>query len=126
MGLVRGVNIWGVPYRPLVTRDPLVSDIPTLVIDGQMEAQTPFGGGATVAARLSRSLLLTFPRSGHGTGFTAGPAMQAILQFIADPTRRPAYSLASLKRNDFYLTRIPDGSPRSRVESEDAPIIPLP
>lgn len=118
MGLIRGVDIWGVPYHPRATRDPLVSNIRTLVLDGQMEAQTPFHGGATVASRLSRSYLLTFPRSGHGTGFTSGPAMQAILQFIADPTRRPTCSLAALTRRDFYLTRVPGTSASSRRAQE--------
>ncbi len=107
LSLVFITQFWGVPYRPLATRTPLASDIPTLLLSGQMEAQTPAGGGDEVAATLSHCYNLHFPRSGHITGFEAGPPMSALIQFVNDPSRRPAYSLAALRRHNFYLTEIP-------------------
>lgn len=112
LSVVYITQFWGVPYNPLATRTPLASSIPTLLLTGEMEAQTPPDGGDEVAKTLTNRYNLFFPRSGHITGFEAGPPMSALVQFVNDPTRRPAYSLAPLKRNKFYLTGIPTTAAR--------------
>jgi hypothetical protein len=119
LSVVFGVQAWDVPYQPLATRTPLQSAIPTLLFAGQMEAQTPFLGADTVAAGLSRSFVLRFPRSGHITGFTRGPALNALLQFVENPAARPVYSLASLRRGNFYATVIP---PESKSRGPERPL----
>ncbi len=119
VSVVAGVRAWKVPYNPLSTRDPLVSDIPTLLLRGQMEAQTPYDGGVVVGKGLSTKYEFLFPRSGHITGFTPGPSLSALVQFADDPTRRPSVSLASLKVNNFYLTQIP---PSERDRGPERPL----
>ena len=105
--VVLATRKWNVPYAPQATRTPLASSIPTLLFAGEMEAQTPFRGAEIVAAGLPNSFTLFFPRSGHITGFTPGPALQALVQFADAPDRRPVYSLAGLKRPNFYATTVP-------------------
>ena len=73
----------------------------------------------TVAAGLPNSFTLEFPRSGHITGFTKGPALQALLQFVNNPVAKPRYSLASLRRSNFYATTIP---PQSKSREGEAPL----
>jgi pimeloyl-ACP methyl ester carboxylesterase len=107
VGIVRGVQFWNVPYRPLATRNPLQSPVPTLLLAGKMEAQTPPNGAKIVGAGLPAAFVLTFPRSGHITGFTPGPALNAVVQFVNNPFAKPRYSLASLTRKNFYATSIP-------------------
>jgi len=119
LSVVFGVQAWQVPYLPQATRTPLHSTIPTLLLAGEMEAQTPFNGASVVAAGLPNSFLLMFPRSGHITGFTKGPALQALLQFVANPTARPVYSLASLRRPKFYATTIP---PQTKSREGEPPL----
>jgi pimeloyl-ACP methyl ester carboxylesterase len=119
LSVVFGVQAWQVPYLPQATRTPLHSTIPTLLLAGEMEAQTPFNGAGTVAAGLPNSFTLMFPRSGHITGFTKGPALQALLQFVANPTARPVYSLASLRRPKFYATVIP---PQTKSREAEPPL----
>ncbi len=118
LAVVYATRAWNVPYAPRATRTPLGSSIPTLLFSGQMEAQTPFNGASIVAAGLPRSIQLFFPRSGHITGFTAGPAMQALVQFVDNPASAPVYSLASLKRSRFYAT-IPPPTPKDRFAAPD-------
>jgi pimeloyl-ACP methyl ester carboxylesterase len=118
LSVVYDVKAWKVPYLPQATRTPLVSDIPTLLLAGKMEAQTPPDGANIVAAGLSRSFNLLFPRSGHITGFTPGPAMQALIQFVDNPAAKPVYSLASLRKPTFYATKIP---PMRRDRAEERP-----
>jgi pimeloyl-ACP methyl ester carboxylesterase len=117
LSVLFGVQAWQVPYLPQATRNPLSSTIPTLLLSGDMEAQTPPDGAKVVAARLPNSFVLNFPRSGHITGFTPGPPMNALVQFVNNPSARPRYSLASLKRANFYATKVPEKTARDR-ESE--------
>jgi len=119
LSVVFGVQAWQVPYLPQATRTPLHSTIPTLLLAGEMEAQTPFNGAKIVAAGLPNSFLLMFPRSGHITGFTKGPALQALLQFVGNPAARPAYSLGSLRRPNFYATTIP---PQTKSREGEPPL----
>lgn len=116
--VISDVRSWNVPYAPEDTRTALTSDIPTLLLAGAMEAQTPPNGANTVARGLSRAYNLFFPRSGHITGFTPGPALQALVQFANNPQKKPVYSLAPLKRNNFYLTKVPASMKRAGEASE--------
>ncbi len=123
--LTRAIGAWPVPYDRMAIRPPFGSPIPTLLVEGVMDAQTPPTGGAdaTRVLGLKNAFVLTFPRSGHGTGATAGPAFDAIRQFYARPDRRPAVSLAPLRGRHFYLTTFPSAA-RARALKAPAPVAP--
>lgn len=118
------VGAWNVPYRPRRTRDQLFSTVPTLLLNGKMEAQTPPNGGQTVARTLLHRYNYTYPRSGHGTGFTAGPALDAMLDFIADPTRAPRFNLRPLLRPRFYVASRTQREARARFTRMAVPELP--
>jgi hypothetical protein len=123
--LTRAVDAWPVAYDPTAIHPPFNSNIPTLLVQGEMDAQTPPTGG-TDAARLlglQRAFVLTFPRSGHGTGATTGPAFDAIRQFYARPERRPTVSLAPLRGRHFYLTSFPTAA-KARALKAPVPVTP--
>lgn len=56
------------PRAPLdpAFREPVVSDVPTLIVSGEWDPATPPGNGDHVARHLSRSLHLVVPGGGHG------------------------------------------------------------
>jgi pimeloyl-ACP methyl ester carboxylesterase len=64
---------------------PVFSDIPTLVLSGAMDMDTPFSWGALAASRLSNARHLTFPFAGHVTALGNECARSIASQFIRDP-----------------------------------------
>lgn len=123
--LARAINRWPVRYDPTGLKPPFGSAIPTLLLQGDMDAQTPSRGG-TDAARLlglRHAFVISVPRSGHSTGATQGPAFNAVRQFFAEPHRRPVVSFASLRRPNFYRTRFPVSS-RMRTPAVAIPQLP--
>ncbi|MDD5199331.1 MAG: alpha/beta fold hydrolase [Terrimicrobiaceae bacterium] len=102
--LARLVVSWGVPFNPGATRTLPSSPVRTLLLNGQMDAQTPVAGGASIAAGLPNATNLVYPRSGHAVGFDPGPAFTAAVAFIQDPTRPPVFSRGDLQRRHFYQT----------------------
>jgi pimeloyl-ACP methyl ester carboxylesterase len=109
-------SVWGVPYNPGTTRTLPQSNVPTLLLNGMMDAQTSVTGGATIAASLSNATNLVYPRCGHAVGLDKGPAMDAAMAFIENPAQRPALHIGSLSRNHFYITFLP--GTRSRGPSD--------
>jgi pimeloyl-ACP methyl ester carboxylesterase len=105
--LAQIVTAWGVPYAPGTTRTLPQSSVPTFLMNGRMDAQTPFTGGATIAAGLSDATNYVYPRSGHAVGFVEGPALDAALEFIGDPTHAPRFSFGNLRRPHFYAVSEP-------------------
>ncbi|HVE16834.1 MAG TPA: alpha/beta hydrolase, partial [Chthoniobacterales bacterium] len=101
------VVTWGLPYNPGTTRTLPQSSVRTLFLNGEMDAQTPVSGGATIAAGVPNSVNYVYPRIGHGVGFDIGPDLTAAVSFINDPTQAPAYSVGTLLRRGFYKTRAP-------------------
>jgi hypothetical protein len=82
-------KLWGVPQLPASVDAPVVSDIPTLVLNGRFDPITPPSNGAEAAKTLSRSYVYTFGFTGHGAA-TAGDCPESIVaQFVDDPLREP-------------------------------------
>lgn len=105
--LAQTVVAWGLPYNPGTTRTLPQSTVRTLFLEGEMDAQTPVNGGAVIAAGVPNSVNYTYPRIGHGVGFSYGPDLTAAVSFIQTPALAPAFSFGSLHRRHFYKTRAP-------------------
>jgi pimeloyl-ACP methyl ester carboxylesterase len=88
-----------------IENQPVVSDIPTLVVSGQFDPITPPDNGREVAATLSRSFFYEFPGLTHGV-IPAGSCPTSIaLQFFDNPTTAPDTScIASMPALQFVLT----------------------
>ena len=90
-----------VPTLPPAVNEPVVSDIPTLVINGQMDPITPPANGELVAQTLSRSVVVTTPFGGHGSGLSGKCMAGVMLAFIEDPGQRPDTSCADTQPIGF-------------------------
>ncbi len=78
---------------------PVVSDIPTLILSGEFDPNTPPSGGSLVAETLSHSYAYTFPGLGHSVVNNSLCARSIVLDFLADPTQEPeADCMAGLGR----------------------------
>ncbi len=78
--------VWQVPPLTVEVDEPVVSDVPTLLLSGTFDPITPTTFAAEVAASLSRSTLLVFPNQAHGLLFHSDCARRITSQFVSDPT----------------------------------------
>ncbi len=106
-------SFWGAGEPEPVETQPVYSDIPTLVLEGEYDPITPPSSGWLAAETLSQSFFYEFPGLGHGVTAAACPAAIAAA-FVQDPTREPDTScIAELHSPDFrtvdevYLTLAP-------------------
>ena len=85
--------------------DPVVSDVPALVLSGDVDPITPPDWGESVARHLKNSRHITVPATGHGViGTPCG--QQLIRDFIAraDASGLDASCVARVRRPPFFLT----------------------
>ncbi|MCZ2813272.1 alpha/beta hydrolase [Modestobacter sp. VKM Ac-2979] len=69
--------------------DALTSDLPTLVLAGELDPITPPRWGAQLAEQLGNSVYVEFPATGHGSVATHECAVQLTRDFLADPDSEP-------------------------------------
>jgi hypothetical protein len=81
--------MWNVEPLGEEVSAPVVSDIPTLILSGEFDPNTPPGGGSLVAETLSRSYVFTFPGVGHNVVGNSLCAQSMVLDFLAEPTEEP-------------------------------------
>jgi pimeloyl-ACP methyl ester carboxylesterase len=85
---------------------PVKSDIPTLLITGELDERTPTDHARRGAAGLSRKYLYEIPGEAHGTP-AAGCQAELIRQFLANPVREPdASCLAAMPKIAFAMTSL--------------------
>ncbi len=80
---------WPVKEADSSFKDPLVSDIPTLILEGELDPVTPPEYGQLVASRLSNAYFFEFPGFGHAGESTSECALSITAEFIEDPAARP-------------------------------------
>ena len=79
---------WPVAQADRSIKKPLVSDIPTLVLTGELDPVTPPTYGELVAGYLPNGYFFEFPGVGHDV--LGAPCARAIAgAFLADPTQAP-------------------------------------
>ncbi|HZU76291.1 MAG TPA: alpha/beta fold hydrolase [Dehalococcoidia bacterium] len=81
-------SVWGVPATPTQNRTPVSSNVPVLVLNGELDPITPPAYGQMAAASLPNSFLYTFPGGGHGQGPSAC-GYTLIETFLSDPATQP-------------------------------------
>lgn len=84
---------------------PVVSDVPALVLSGELDPVTPPTWGAEVVRHLSRGRHLTASGTGHGVIATAcGATLVATFVDQGSPDELDATCLQTLRRPGFFLT----------------------
>jgi len=79
---------WPVEQAEAWVKQPLISDIPTLVLEGELDPVTPPEYGELVAGYLSNSYLIEFPGVGHDI-LSNACARDIAGEFLANPTQAP-------------------------------------
>ena len=74
---------------PAFANQPVTSDVPALVIAGELDPVTPAQQAYDTAATLSRSTVVVYPRGGHGPSFGSPCLMDAVAAFLENPTATP-------------------------------------
>lgn len=85
--------------------EPVRSDVPVLLMAGTVDPVTPPATAELAAATLSRSRVVPFPGTGHGTGDASACEEQLIRRFIDDPDPATLYVRCTegLRRPPFEL-----------------------
>jgi pimeloyl-ACP methyl ester carboxylesterase len=86
LGLCEG---WEVEPAAPIENEPVVSDVPALVISGELDPITPPRWAQGAAENLSNSFFYVFPGFGHGVTRKSACALDIMLQFFDDPTTEP-------------------------------------
>jgi pimeloyl-ACP methyl ester carboxylesterase len=87
--ILEGCARWQVEPLPPSVDDPVVSDIPTLLLSGRFDPVTPPAFAQAAAAGLSQSTNLIDPTAAHGVAFQNECVNGIILDFLADPSATP-------------------------------------
>ena len=80
---------WGARESGPQETEPVTSDIPTLILAGEYDQNTPTHWGRLAGETLTRSHYVEFPATGHGVIARGQCAAQVIADFFDDPARRP-------------------------------------
>ena len=83
--------------------DPVVSDIPTLVLNGTLDTQTSMHWGALAAERLSNARNYIIPEAGHGTIIYQSCARDIAAAFTNDPGAELDVSCIDTLKPKFIL-----------------------
>ena len=81
---------WGTGAATPGGDEAVTSDIPALVLAGDLDPITPPRWGEDVVAELSRGHLVRFPYTGHGSLPSHDCAVQITSRFLEDPDGEPA------------------------------------
>ena len=84
---------------------PVVSDVPTLVLSGDIDPVTPPGWGESVVKHLSRGLHITAPGTGHGV-VTTPCGNRLVSEFIdrGSIDNLDTECIAAIRRPPFFVT----------------------
>ncbi len=95
-------GMWDLPAANSIETEPIVSDVPTLVVTGEFDPITPPSFGEMAVETLANGYLVKIPGSSHDPATTSGPAgVQLVVDFLTDPSQRPDTSAIELNQVDF-------------------------
>jgi pimeloyl-ACP methyl ester carboxylesterase len=80
---------WLSPEAQPLEKDPVRSDIPALILNGEFDPKTPPEWAETTARSLPRSFYFEVKRVGHGAIFESGCTAKMVKQFLDNPSSRP-------------------------------------
>jgi pimeloyl-ACP methyl ester carboxylesterase len=97
-------SLWGAGVADGIEDDPVVSDLPTLVLGGVFDPITPPSFGVLAGETLTNDYFFEFPGLGHGVS-SAHPCPLAIaLAFLDDPSQPPDGSCIAAMGGPRFLT----------------------
>ncbi len=105
VGQVKACEFWPKGTVEPTYYDPVVSDVPALVLSGELDPVTPPSWGQSVTTHLKNARHITAPGTGHGVIATACGG-RLIREFIERGTAEglDATCMAGIRRPGFFLT----------------------
>ena len=94
---------WGVEEAAASFKEPLVSDIPTLLMGGEFDPVTPIEFAEDVAETLSHSYLYEFDGVGHNIMAASSCARKTMGEFFEDPYQSPQASCVAELEGGFAV-----------------------
>jgi pimeloyl-ACP methyl ester carboxylesterase len=92
---------WEIELLPRADLQPVRSDIPTLLLSGELDPITPPQYAATILPFLSRGQHVIFPYGAHGQAVTNPCANSIIQRFVDEPTASVDSSCVDTKSSAF-------------------------
>jgi hypothetical protein len=97
---------WAVKPLTSEANQPVISDVPTLLLSGGFDPVTPPSNADAVAAGLSHSYSLTFPLGAHGQMLDNNCSDGIILAFLENPDQTPDSScIANYSQPEFFTSK---------------------
>ena len=87
--MIEVCDMWHAGVAPADSVDPVHSDIPTIILNGEYDPVTPPSLGKIAASTLSNSFFFELRGESHGVYFYNDCAMQLIGDFLDDPSISP-------------------------------------
>ncbi len=100
-------EVWKVPAAPETMRQPVVSDLPTLLVSGTFDTLTSLAGAKQAAARLSNATIISIAGVGHFVSPASPCAQAVIVSFLANPNAPDTYCVGALKPESFTAPASP-------------------
>ncbi len=94
---------WPVEKADPAVRQPVVSEIPTLILGGEFDPVTPPEYGRMVAEHLNNSYFFDFPSVGHSVVIANECARSITWAFLTDPHTQPDASCREALNIEFAL-----------------------
>jgi len=80
---------WGSGQAAAIENEPVSSDVPTLVMQGEYDPITPPDWGRNAAETLENGHFFEYPGVGHGASVVAGCPCEMLIAFLNDPAHAP-------------------------------------
>jgi pimeloyl-ACP methyl ester carboxylesterase len=95
-------QFWGMKPVPAVQKEPVMSTIPTLILQGEYDPVTPPANGMLAAQTLSKSYFFLFPGVGHTVSSPYNCPKDVMKAFLENPTEKPDASCISRMPEPFF------------------------
>jgi pimeloyl-ACP methyl ester carboxylesterase len=104
-------DAWGVATRPVLETEPVSSDVPMLILAGELDPTTPRAWADLAAETLSRSTVLEFRGLGHSVLFQRQTdcVMEIVAAFVDAPTEEVDASCAEELAGPVWILSVGQG-----------------
>lgn len=82
-------EVWPSGRAPEIEALPVTSDVPTLILAGAYDQQTPVSWNKLAFVNLPNAYFVEFPMSGHGVISYSSCAADVVSQFVEQPSAEP-------------------------------------
>ncbi len=93
---------WQSGQAEAIENVPVSSELPTLILAGHYDLETPTSWGEAVSQRMPNSFFYEFPNVGHGVLRSESCALDMALDFIANPNQAPDSACLDKLETIFY------------------------